>query len=90
MPELERRAEAIAGEFNSQDFANTLWAYATMGTTPGKRMTGQLERRAETISGKFTSQEVAKTLCAYATIATKLGERVMGQSLINAHNLNNS
>jgi hypothetical protein len=26
MGQLERRAEAISGEFNSQDIANTLWA----------------------------------------------------------------
>jgi len=29
MRELEGRAEALAGTFNSQDVANTLWAYAT-------------------------------------------------------------
>ena len=34
MGELERRAEAISAEFNSQNVANTLWAYATMGTKP--------------------------------------------------------
>ena len=42
---LERRAEAISGEFNSQDVANTLWAFATMGRKPGERMMGQLEGR---------------------------------------------
>jgi len=26
LPELERRAEAISGEFNSQAITNTLWA----------------------------------------------------------------
>jgi hypothetical protein len=46
---LERRAEAISGEFNSQAVGNTLWAFATMGTKPGERMMGQLERRAEAI-----------------------------------------
>jgi hypothetical protein len=40
MGQLERRAEAISGEFNSQDVANTLWAFATMGIRPGKRMMG--------------------------------------------------
>jgi hypothetical protein len=68
LPELERRAEAISGEFNSQNVANTLWAFATMGTKPGKRMMGQLERRAETISGEFNSQEVANTLWAFACV----------------------
>jgi hypothetical protein len=42
---LERRAEVMSGEFNSQEVANTLCAFATMGTKPGERMTGQLERR---------------------------------------------
>jgi hypothetical protein len=64
MGQLERRAEAISGEFNSQDIANTLWAFATTGTKPGERLMGQLERRAEAISGEFNSQEVANTLWA--------------------------
>jgi hypothetical protein len=34
LPELEQRAEAISGEYNSQNVANTLWAFATMGTKP--------------------------------------------------------
>jgi hypothetical protein len=51
---LEQRAEAISGAFNSQDVANTLWAFATMRTKPGERMMGQLDRRAETISGEFS------------------------------------
>ena len=35
VPKLEGRAEALAGTFNAQDVANTLWAYATMGREPG-------------------------------------------------------
>jgi hypothetical protein len=64
MEQLERRAEAISGEFKPQDVANTLWAFATMGTKPGERTMGQLERRAEAISGEFNSQNVAITLWA--------------------------
>jgi hypothetical protein len=37
MGQLERRVEAISGEFNSQEAANTLWAFATMGTSRGSR-----------------------------------------------------
>ncbi len=33
---LEGREEAILGEFDSEEVASTLWAYATMGTKPGK------------------------------------------------------
>ena len=59
--DLERRAEAVAGKFNSQNVANMLWAFATMGTKPGERMMGQLERRAEAISGEFNWQAVVNT-----------------------------
>ena len=61
---MERRAEAISGEFKPQEVANTLWAFATMGTKPGERMMGQLERRSEAISGELNSQDVANTLWA--------------------------
>jgi hypothetical protein len=79
MGQLERWAETISGEFNSQDVANTLWVYATMGTKPGARMMGQLERRAEVISGDFNSQDVANTLWVYVTMGVKPGEWTMGQ-----------
>ena len=36
IPELEGRAEALAGTFNAQNVANTLWAYATWGGSPGQ------------------------------------------------------
>ncbi len=56
--------EAISGEFNAQEVANTPWAFATIGTKPGERLVGQLEQRAEAISGEFNLQEVANTLWA--------------------------
>jgi hypothetical protein len=77
MEQLERRAEAISGEFSSQAVANTLWAYATMGRKPGERVMEQLEGRAEAISGEFKPQEVANTLWALATMGRKPGERMM-------------
>jgi hypothetical protein len=40
MGQVERRAEAISGEFKSQNVANTLWSYATMERKPGERMMG--------------------------------------------------
>jgi hypothetical protein len=64
MGQLERRAEAISGEFKPQEVANTLWAFTTMGTKPGERMMGQLERRAEAISGEFKPQDITNTLWA--------------------------
>ena len=46
VPALEVRAEALAGTFNAQDVANTLWAYATMGREPGAGLMRVLEGRA--------------------------------------------
>jgi len=37
MGQLERRAEAISGDFNSQSVANTLWVFPKMKTKPGDR-----------------------------------------------------
>jgi hypothetical protein len=44
MGQLERRAEAISGEFNSQCVANTMWAFVKMVTKPGDRLMGRLDR----------------------------------------------
>jgi hypothetical protein len=65
MGPLERRAEAISGKFNSQDIANTLWAFVTDG--------------AEAISGEFKSKNVANSQWAFATMGTKPGERMTGK-----------
>ena len=46
VPELERRAEALAGTFDTQNVANTLWAYATMGREPGAGVMRELEHGA--------------------------------------------
>jgi hypothetical protein len=53
MGELDGRAEALTGTFNAQNVANTLWAYATMGQSPGAGLMGELEGRAETLAGTF-------------------------------------
>ena len=67
VPELEGRAEALAGSFKAQEVANTLWAYATMGREPGAGVMRGLEGRAEALAGTFNAQDVANTLWAYAT-----------------------
>jgi len=43
---LGGRAEALAGSFNAQEVAHTLWAYATMGRAPGEGLIRELEGRA--------------------------------------------
>ena len=61
-PELEGRAEAVAGSFKAQHVANTLWAYATMGREPGEGMMRALELQVEAVAGTFNAQDVANTL----------------------------
>ena len=72
---LERRAEALAGTFNAQGVANTLWAYATMGRKPGAGLMKELEGLAEALAGTFNAQAVANTLWAYATMGREPGCR---------------
>jgi hypothetical protein len=77
MRELEWRAEALAGTFNAQDVANTLWAYATIGRAPGSVLMRELEGRAEAVAGTFKAQEVANSLwsaCVFAILRAVEGE----------------
>jgi hypothetical protein len=71
VPNLEGRSKALADTFKSQDVANTLWAYATMGREP------VLEGRAEALAGTFNAQDVANTLWAYATMMREPGAGLM-------------
>jgi hypothetical protein len=59
VPALEQRAEAISVEFNSKNVANTLWAYARMGTKPRERVMWQLEQRAAS-GGDIRGVQVAE------------------------------
>jgi len=77
VPQLEGRAEAVAGTFKAQAVANTLWAYATMGREPGAGLMRELEGRAEALAGTFNAQDVAITLWAYATMGREPGAGMM-------------
>ena len=68
VPELQGRAEALAGTFKAQEVANTPWAYATMGREPGAGVMQGLSGRAEALAGTFNTQGVSNTLWAYATM----------------------
>jgi len=72
MRELEGRAEALAGTFNAQEVANTLWAYATMWRAPGAGLMRELEGRAEALAGTFNARDVASTLWAVCILSLLL------------------
>ena len=69
--------ETLAGTFNAQAVANTLWAYAKMGREPGSGLMRELEGRAEAVAGTFNAQDDANTLWAYATMGRKPGAGMM-------------
>jgi len=74
MGQLERRAEAIPGEFNSQNIANTLWAYATIGSEPAERMARQLERPGE---ARYQGSSAAGS-CKHAVGVCETGNKAGG------------
>ena len=70
-------------EFKSQEVANILWAFATLGIQK-EALFDELTTRALQISGSFNSQNVANTLWAFATLDiqnealfNKLAERAL-------------
>ena len=82
---LEPQTEALADTFNTQDVANTIWAYATMGRGPGAGLMRVLEGRAEALAGTFKAQGVANTLWAYATMGRNCGNRPAATFLVLRH-----
>jgi hypothetical protein len=48
---LDGPEESMAGTFNTQNVANTLWVYARMGRDPGGGLMGVLERQTEAVTG---------------------------------------
>jgi hypothetical protein len=55
---------------NSQNVANTLWAYAKMERKPGAGLMRVLEGRAEALADIFNAQGVGNTLWSVETITT--------------------
>jgi hypothetical protein len=60
---LEVQLDAMTGTFNTQNVANTLWAYIAMGREPGAGLMRAFEGLAEALAGTFNTQDVANTLC---------------------------
>ena len=60
--------DEVAREGNSQEVANTSWAYATMGRAPGERALRALEARVEEVVRECNSETVTNTSRAYATM----------------------
>ena len=65
---LESRALQVQGDFNPQDIANMLWAFATLGRQPEDALVAWLSERALQVQGAFNPQDIANTLWAFATL----------------------
>jgi hypothetical protein len=65
---LEGEAVRVAPEMNSQDVANTLYAYGVMGRMPGEKTWVALEITTLRVARDMNSQGVANTLWSHAKL----------------------
>merc|ERR1719353_385371 len=66
LAELEDAIERVAPDMNSQEVANTIWAYGTFGVPPTPL--AQLEEAIERVASGMNSQEVTNTIWAYGAL----------------------
>jgi hypothetical protein len=57
---LEGRVGEVVREYNAQDVANTLWAYATLGREPGGRLGGLLEEKAVCLAARYGCKDLSQ------------------------------
>ena len=60
------QAVLVHSDFNPQDIANTLWAFATLGQQPSDALMVGMKKHAVLVQGSFSPQ--ANTLWAFATL----------------------
>jgi hypothetical protein len=71
---LEIDTVRVAPNMNSQEVANTVYAYGTMGRMPGDVTWAALETAAVRVAPNMNSQEVANLTWAYATLGRMPGD----------------
>ena len=81
---LEARALEVQGDFNPQNIANTLWAFATLGKQPDDRLVVGLTARAVEMQGDFNPQEIANTLWAFSTLGRQPNDELVAQLMARA------
>jgi hypothetical protein len=70
---LEGATRHVAPEMVSQEVANTVWAYATLGKAPGEKAWKVLEAAAVRVGPEMVPQAVSNTVWAYATLGKAPG-----------------
>ena len=79
---LDSGAIRVASEMNSQEVANTVWGYATLGRQPGDETWRALETSAKRVAPEMNSQNVANTVWGYATLSTLQGTEMSSSSTL--------
>jgi hypothetical protein len=70
---LECDVVRVATAMNSQNVANTMYAYAALGRMPGDKTCAALDIAAARVAQDMKPQEVANTVWAYATLGRAPG-----------------
>ena len=65
-------------EYNAQDVANTLWAYAKMGSAQAKRVMGLLEERVGEVAREYKAQGAKRGEHAVGVREDGKGDRGVG------------
>jgi len=81
---LEAQALVVRGDFNAQNIANTLWAFATLGFRPSKALLVGLTEQTVAVQGDFKAQEISNTLWAFATLGLQPSEELMAGTMKQA------
>jgi hypothetical protein len=68
LEELEEAIERVAPDMNSQEVANTIWAYGTLGVPPTRRVIDELEEALRHMVMDMISVDVANIIYGYAVL----------------------
>ena len=71
----------VRGDFNPQNIANTLWAFAMLGLQPRKELIAGMMKQAVAVRGDFIPQNIASTLWAFTTLGPQPSQELSGDDV---------
>jgi hypothetical protein len=77
MQHLDESAVRVAPKMIPQDVANTVWAYARLGRSPGEKALIALDAAAARVAPEMIPQDVANTVWAYAKLDRSPGKKAL-------------
>ena len=76
LAELEEAIERVAPDMNSQNVANTIWAYGTLGMPPSPQVIDELEAALRRVVTEMKPQALSNIIWAYSKFySTRLETR---------------